>query len=130
MPLNRGKSVHIMTPDHSNGDMNMPSATSTSIGSLLSSRMAGHALPAGLYTRPDVFDADMKVFFGRHWIYVGLECEIPEPGDAQVLDIGSSSVILLRDDDLQVRAFHNVCRHRGARILDAGASVVSRLVCP
>jgi Rieske 2Fe-2S family protein len=37
---------------------------------------------------------------------------------------------LLRDDDMQVRAFHNVCRHRGARLLDAGASVVSKLVCP
>src|SRR5215831_19499359 len=108
----------------------MSSNSLPSITSLLSSRRRGHALPAGLYTRPDVFEADMKVFFGRHWICVGLECEIPEPGDVQVLDIGSSSVILLRDDDLQVRAFHNVCRHRGSRILDAGQGVVSRLVCP
>jgi Rieske 2Fe-2S family protein len=108
----------------------MSTSHAASVGSLLSSRKAGHALPADLYTRPDVFDADMKVFFGRHWIYAGLECEIPEPGDTQVLDIGTSSVILLRDDDLQVRAYHNVCRHRGARILDAGPGVVSKLVCP
>jgi Rieske 2Fe-2S family protein len=108
----------------------MSNPSPSSIASLLSSRRPGHALPAGLYTRSDVFEADMKVFFQNHWIYVGLECEIPEPGDTQVLDIGSSSVILLRDDDMQVRAFHNVCRHRGARILDAGASVVSKLVCP
>jgi Rieske 2Fe-2S family protein len=109
----------------------MSSATAASIGSLLSSRIAGHVLPAGLYTRPDVFEADMKVFFGRHWIYVGLECEIPEPGDTQVLDIGSSSVILLRDDDLQVRAFHNVCRHRGTRICsEATGQFAGSIQCP
>ncbi|WP_028999626.1 aromatic ring-hydroxylating dioxygenase subunit alpha [Azohydromonas australica] len=101
-----------------------------SIASLLSSRRPHHSLPAGLYTRQDVFEADLKVFFQSHWILAGLECEIPEPGDTQVLDIGTSSVILLRDDDMQVRAFHNVCRHRGARILNAGQGVVSKLVCP
>lgn len=108
----------------------MISATLPSIASLLSSRQPGHSLPGGLYTRPDVFEADMKVFFERHWIYVGLECEIPEPGDTQVVEIGKASVILTRDDDMQIRALHNVCRHRGARILDPGASVISKLVCP
>jgi Rieske 2Fe-2S family protein len=108
----------------------MPTQTLDTVSSLTASRRPGHALPAGLYTRQDVFEADMKVFFGQHWILAGLECEIPEPGDTQTLDIGKSSVILIRDDDMQVRAFHNVCRHRGARILDAGANVVSKLVCP
>ncbi|MDZ5457493.1 aromatic ring-hydroxylating oxygenase subunit alpha [Azohydromonas lata] len=108
----------------------MSTATLPSLSSLLSSRRPHHALPAGLYTRPDVFEADMQVFFQNHWILVGLECEIPEPGDAQVLDIGKAGLILLRDDDGQVRAFHNTCRHRGARILDAGATVISKLVCP
>ena len=106
------------------------SSVPATIPSLLASRRPGHSLPAGLYTEQDVFDADMKVFFGRHWILVGLACEIPEPGDALTLDIGRASVILVRDDDMSVRAFHNVCRHRGARILDAGQTIVSRLVCP
>ena len=108
----------------------MTSIKEPSITSLLASRPAGHSLPAGLYTRQDVFEADMKVFFGHHWIYVGLECDIPEPGDVQVIDIGTTSIALVRDDDGVARAFHNVCRHRGARILDAGPAVVSKLVCP
>lgn len=66
----------------------------------------------------------------RHWIYVGLECEVPEAGDAVVIDIGKISVILLRDDENEIRVVRNVCRHRGARILDAGPTVVSKLVCP
>lgn len=100
------------------------------ISSLLAERQNGYSLPAGLYTRQDVFEADMQVFFHKQWINVGLECEIPEAGDAHVLDIGSSSIILLRDEDMQVRAFHNVCRHRGARILNPGSTVLSKLVCP
>ncbi|MBA4798141.1 MAG: Rieske 2Fe-2S domain-containing protein [Rhizobiales bacterium] len=100
------------------------------ISSLLDARADGHSLPAGLYTRDDVFEADLDVFFMRHWIYVGLECEVPEAGDAVVIDIGKISVILLRDDENEIRVVRNVCRHRGARILDAGPTVVSKLVCP
>jgi Rieske 2Fe-2S family protein len=102
----------------------------SSISSLLDARANGHSLPAGLYTREDVFEADLDVFFRKHWICIGLECDVPEPGDANVVDIGNSSLIILRDDDNQIRVVHNVCRHRGSRILDAGSSVVSKLVCP
>jgi glycine betaine catabolism A len=100
------------------------------ISSLLDVRIEGHSLPAGLYTREDVFEADIDVFFRRHWICIGLECDVSEPGDACVVDIGKSSLILLRDDDGEVRVVHNVCRHRGARLLDPGTTVVSKLVCP
>jgi len=104
--------------------------TRTTISTLLDTRRPGFSLPADLYTRQDIFEADMEVFFGRQWICVGLECDAPEAGDAQVVDIGRNSIILLRDDDNQLRVFHNVCRHRGSRILDPGSTVVSKLVCP
>ena len=100
------------------------------ISALLDARREGHSLPAGLYTREDVFEADLEVFFRNHWICIGPECDVPEPGDAHVIDIGNTSLILLRDDDGETRVVHNVCRHRGSRLLDAGPSVVSKLVCP
>ena len=102
----------------------------SSISSLLDQRADGHSLPAGLYTREDVFEADLDVFFRKHWICIGLDCDVPEPGDVNVVDIGTSSLIVLRDDDGEIRVVHNVCRHRGSRILDAGSAVVSKLVCP
>ncbi|MEK1855352.1 MAG: SRPBCC family protein [Phyllobacterium sp.] len=108
----------------------MLNKVSSSITTLLDEHIEGHSLPAGLYTREDVFDADLEVFFMNHWIHVGLECEVPEPGDATVIDIGSTSLILLRDDENQIRVVRNVCRHRGSRLLDAGSTVVSKLVCP
>ncbi len=59
-----------------------------------------------------------------------MEADIAEPGDIRTLEIGKTSVILARDDDNQLRAFHNVCRHRGARLVTDRTASVGRLVCP
>jgi Rieske 2Fe-2S family protein len=97
---------------------------------LIGSRKKGYTLPAPLYLSQDVFERDLDLIFGRHWIYVGVEPEIAEPGDFFTVEIGADSVIIVRDDDMSVRAFHNVCRHRGARLRDAGHGIVGNLVCP
>ena len=102
----------------------------SSISAVLDQRAEGYSLPAALYTRKDVFDADLDVFFRKHWIHIGLECDVPEPGDAIVVDIGTTSLIVLRDDAAQIRVVHNVCRHRGSRLLDSGPTIISKLVCP
>src|SRR5262249_48950737 len=103
---------------------------SSSLESLLQSRRIGYSAPAGLYTRRDVFEADLGVMFHKHWILVGLECDVPEAGDVLAVDIGRSSIAIVRGDDHEVRAFFNVCRHRGAKLLPEGPGVVGKLVCP
>ena len=71
-----------------------------------------------------------SMFFHKHWILVGVTADIPEPGDVSVVDIGKASIILVRDDDENVRSYRNVCRHRGARLKEAGEVTVGMLVCP
>jgi len=97
---------------------------------LIASRKSGFTLPAPFYLDPEVYARDVELIFGRHWIYVGVEPEIAEPGDFFTVEIGSDSILIVRDDDLTVRAFHNVCRHRGARLRPAGHGIVGNLVCP
>ena len=97
---------------------------------LVTGRKPGHGMPGALFGRQDVFETDVDIFFTRHWILVGVTCDVPEPGDVSTIDIGKSSIILVRDDDEQVQAFRNVCRHRGARLKQAGKSTVGMLVCP
>jgi Rieske 2Fe-2S family protein len=107
----------------------MTAATAPSIPDLIARRRPGHSLEAAFYTRDDVFQADLDLIFARHWIHVGVEPDVPEPGDVVVVDIGRWSVLIVRDDDMRVRAFHNVCRHRGARLISTPNAAVGNLVC-
>ena len=108
----------------------MLDAQISTVSQLLRDRRPGHTLPAGLYTREDAYLADLEVIFHRHWIAVGVEADVPEAGDVYALDIGRSSIVILRDDEERVRAFHNVCSHRGARLLPPGRGTIGKLVCP
>lgn len=96
----------------------------------LKARISGHTLPAELYLSRAAFEADCDVIFGRHWIAVGVACDVEEPGDVIALDIGPSSIVIVRDDDGALRAFHNVCAHRGSRLVAPGRHIVGKLVCP
>ena len=106
------------------------SVTRDDLTALLDRRTPGYSLEAPLYTSPEVFDLDMSAIFAGHWIFVTTEAELPEPGDFVTVDVGRYSVIIVRDDDEAVRAFRNVCRHRGSRILDEERGSVGNLVCP
>ena len=103
---------------------------SLDIARLITDRRPGYTLAAPFYLSPEVFAADVRLIFGRHWIFVGVEPEIPEPGDFFTVELGSDSILIVRDDDMAVRAFHNVCRHRGARLRAPGSGIVGNLVCP
>src|SRR5579862_2831720 len=97
---------------------------------LIASRRSGFTLPAPFYLSPALFAYDLELIFARHWLFVGVEPEIAEPGDFFTVELGADSIIIVRDDDMAVRAFHNVCRHRGARLRPAGRGIVGNLVCP
>jgi Rieske 2Fe-2S family protein len=100
------------------------------LSSLVANRLPWHSLDAAFYTDPAIFETDLDVIFGRHWIYVGVEPDVPEPGDCMVVDIGRNSILIVRDDDEGVRAFHNVCRHRGAKLVQQPKTSVGNIVCP
>jgi phenylpropionate dioxygenase-like ring-hydroxylating dioxygenase large terminal subunit len=70
-------------------------------------RIHGH-----VYTDPDIFEDELDKIFSRGWVYVGHASEIPNPGDFRVTDIGHQSVIMVRDDEGQVRLLMNRCAHR------------------
>ncbi|MFI6460671.1 aromatic ring-hydroxylating dioxygenase subunit alpha [Streptomyces sp. NPDC050538] len=99
------------------------------VGDLVARRPAGQSLEAPFYVSEEFFDLDIEAVFARSWLFVAAEAELPEPGDYVTVTIGSYSVIVVRDDDEDVRAFHNVCRHRGARILNEERGSVGNIVC-
>ena len=83
------------------------------------------------YTSPEFHELELERVFARSWVAACCTSELAEPGDAVVLDVAGSSVIVWRDADDGVRAFHNVCRHRGTQLLDEGRTHVKRFIrCP
>lgn len=102
----------------------------TAISRLLEARKPGHSLPQGLYNGQDAFDFDMESIFGRTWLMVGFEVELPRDGSWMATAIGPWPIVITRDRHGDLHAFHNACRHRGARICNPGKGVSARLVCP
>jgi len=108
-------------------------------------RLAGleATLPSSWYRSESVFAVEKERIFCSDWVCVGREEELVEPGAFRLLDILGESIILVRNRQSQLRAFYNVCRHRGTRLCRepaaAGASdrpqlpggiVGGRITCP
>jgi Rieske 2Fe-2S family protein len=96
---------------------------------LVARRRRGYSLEAPFYRDPELFALDMEAIFARHWIHIGAASEVPGRGDYITLEIGRYSVMIVRGDDGQVRAFHNLCRHRGARIMSERKGTLRKFVC-
>ena len=97
---------------------------------LFATRRPGHTLPQALYNDPDAFAIDMEAIFRRSWIMVGFEVELPRAGAWMTASVGPWPVVVVRDANGDIAAFHNCCRHRGSRICPPGKGVSNRLVCP
>ncbi|GAB3754004.1 aromatic ring-hydroxylating dioxygenase subunit alpha [Zhihengliuella somnathii] len=112
------------------GSVKPAAATTESpeIRELFENRRKGYSLEAPFYTQRDVFDADMRGIFGRHWLFATTLAEIPEPGDYVTVTYGPYSLIVLRTEE-GVNVLHNVCRHRGARVLTEPSGTTGNLVC-
>jgi phenylpropionate dioxygenase-like ring-hydroxylating dioxygenase large terminal subunit len=92
--------------------------------------LEGWSLPGWLYHDPEFFEAEKRTFLRAAPQVVCHESEIASPGEWRTLDYLGESVIVIRGDDGQARAFTNVCRHRGSRLVDGTAGCARVLTCP
>jgi phenylpropionate dioxygenase-like ring-hydroxylating dioxygenase large terminal subunit len=88
-------------------------------------------LPGRFYHDPAIHREELQRIFTSMWLCVGREEEVADPGDFLTRSVGTESVMVVRDAEGEVRAFHNVCRHRGSRILtETSGKGLTRLQCP
>jgi choline monooxygenase len=92
-------------------------------------RTGGWTLPARYYWDPAIFAKERDRIFFRSWIYAGHAKQIAEAGSYLTLDILDQGIVLLRGHDGAIRGFHNVCQHRGHRLLE-GRGRVPVVTCP
>jgi Rieske 2Fe-2S family protein len=90
------------------------------------------SIPARYYYDPQQYERELEVFWYGMWVMAGREEEVPEPRHYKVVKIGTQSIMILRDLDGQLRAFHNTCRHRGSILCteEQGRLPGRSLVCP
>jgi choline monooxygenase len=83
------------------------------------------------YTSDEFFAIEREHVFARSWVAAGCAAQLREAGDALVADVAGRSIIILRTKAGALRAFYNVCRHRGTRLLAPGETKVRRWIkCP
>jgi Rieske 2Fe-2S family protein len=94
-------------------------------------RAGARTMPREQYTSPDILAQETERVFARHWNCVGRASRLSSPGDFIVREIAGESLIILRDRGGELRAFFNVCRHRGTRICRESQGQFSETIqCP
>jgi Rieske 2Fe-2S family protein len=88
-----------------------------------------YALPPEAFREDRWFAAEQRWIFGAHWNFVAHASALEAPGSFRVVPLGLDSLILVRDQRGVLRAFHNLCRHRGAPLKE-GAGRCASLTCP
>jgi salicylate 5-hydroxylase large subunit len=87
-------------------------------------------IPYWVYTDPEIYQQELeKIWYGPHWVYVGLECEIPAPGDFKLSWVGERQIIMVRDLD-GINVVENRCPHRGVQFQQNQHGTAKRFVCP
>ena len=93
---------------------------------------SGFALPRVFYKDQSIFQHDMRKFVMNHWHCAGHASMVKQPGDYFTIEIAGESILIVRGDDMQIRALLNVCRHRGSRVCveKEGKAKNGNFVCP
>jgi Rieske 2Fe-2S family protein len=88
------------------------------------------SLPYGCYGTAAQYRLDLEHLWYREWLFAGHDCELSSPGDTLTLQVGDYPLLIVRDRNGLLRAFHNVCRHRGSRLCAEVHGHAPRLTCP
>src|SRR5258708_16927211 len=97
----------------------------------ISARLEGFSLPGWIYRDADFVEAEKERVFAASWQVICHLNDIPNPGDYHTLDFLGEPLVAIRGQDLGVKAFFNVCRHRAARLVDGGSGhCAGRIVGP
>ena len=87
-------------------------------------------MPRPFYHEELLYRTEMESIWRKGWLFAGHSCQVPNPGDYFLYPVEGDSIIVIRGDEGQVNAMHNVCRHRGSVICKEAEGSLKRFVCP
>lgn len=89
-----------------------------------------HVLPVEAYTSQAWFDEEQRQIFSKTWQFAGFREDISEPGQYLSVQAGLNNIFIIMGRDNRLRAFHNICRHRGTQLLRAVGKTQKAITCP
>lgn len=92
--------------------------------------LRGHKMQGDRYTSKEFFAQEWEHMWTKVWLLLGREDEMPAPGDWQQEELGPESILMVRQKDESIKAFYNVCQHRGQRLVTEAKGHARRFVCP
>ena len=110
--------------------MAMQQQDTLTIEELIASQKPGYALDQRFYTDDDIYELEVERIINRNWILAGHDSELAEAGDYKVFKVARESAIIVRAKDGALKAYANVCRHRGSRVCLESKGNVKKFVCP
>ena len=87
-------------------------------------------LAADAYTSTRYLNRERATVFSQYWVCVGLASDVPNPGDVYPTEVAGMPIALVRDRAGTLRAFHNICSHRGLQLVNKSCNVQGNLRCP
>ena len=88
-------------------------------------------LPPWTFNNAELSDLEMEQVFLRNWFWIGHISDIPNVGDYKCQELGNERAVVIRGEDGEIRAFHNLCRHRGSRVVEGNEGNCRKaMVCP
>ena len=100
------------------------------IRELVACQKPGWSLEQRFYVDPEIYQLELDQVVMRNWICAGHQSELPEPGDFKVVNVANESAIVVRGRDGELRAFVNVCRHRGSLVCLEEEGNTRKFTCP
>ena len=107
-----------------------PRPADAALAALLERQRPDMTLERPFYTDPAIYERELERIVARQWLLVDHASALPRPGDYLLYNAAGEQIVVVRGRDGQVRAFFNVCRHRGSRICLEPRGNVRTLTCP
>ena len=89
-----------------------------------------HGLPNECYTSKEYTLIERKKLFEDKWMVIGVASSLPNVGDAKPVDILGMPILLVRGKDKKIKVFHNVCSHRGLKLVTKPGNIKNVIRCP
>ena len=89
-----------------------------------------HGLPNECYLNNDYLEFEKEKIFKNNWMMIGVASSVPNPGDAKPFNLLGIPILIVRNKENEVKVFHNVCSHRGFKLVDQECKLKNVIRCP